>query len=277
MKRKWLYNKKVIITGASGGIGFAVAKILITKYNCTILGIARNVEKLQIAKESLKEFSNKFIYLSKDVSKKESWESIKDYLIENDFMPDVLINNAGFMLPFAKFEKYSDEEITEIVNTNLMSVINSTKILIPLLKKSSTPAIVNISSSAGRCAVVGQSMYCATKFAVKGFTDTLRVEYNKQIYVCGVYPGFIKTDILNRQNVDTKNNKLINKMMMPVDKAAKKIVKGIRKRRKQVCMGFDGRFLAFFSKVMPVYGPFIAAKVLKMSKMDLFNDVFDNE
>ena len=192
-------------------------------------------------------------------------------------MPDLLINNAGFMLPFAKFEKYSDEEINDIVNTNFMSIINSTKILLPLLRKSTTPAIVNISSAAGKCAVVGQSMYCATKFAVKGFTDTLRVEYNKQVYVCGVHPGFIKTDILNRQNVDTKNNKLINKMMMPVEKAAKKIVKGIRKRRKQICMGFDGRFLAFFAKVMPIYGPFIIAKVLKISKMDLFNDVFDNE
>lgn len=276
MKRKWLYNKKVIITGASGGIGFAVSKILIQKYGCTILGIARNEEKLKKAKERLGEFSNKFIYLSKDVSTKESWESIRDYLIETDFIPDILINNAGFMLPFAKFEKYSDEEIVEIVNTNLMSIINSTKILIPLLKKSNTPAIINVSSAAGKCAVVGQSMYCATKFAVKGFTDTLRVEYKNQIYVCGIHPGFIKTDILNRQNVDTKNNKLINKMMMPVDKAAKKIVKGIKKRKKQISMGFDGRFLSFCARFMPILGPYLIAKVLKMSKMDLFNDVFEN-
>lgn len=275
MKRNWLYNKKVLITGASGGIGFAVSKILIQKYGCTILGVARNEEKLKKAKESLGEFSDKFNYLSKDVSTKENWESIRDYLVEKDFMPDILINNAGFMLPFAKFEKYSDEEIIDIVNTNLISIINSTKIIMPLLMKSQTPALINVSSSAGKCAIVGQSMYCATKFAVKGFTDTIRVEYRKKAYVAGVLPGFIKTDILSRQNVETKDNKLINFMMMPVEKAAKKIVRGIKRRRKNICMGLDGRFLAFCSRVMPIYGPYIVAKVLKMSKLELFDDVFE--
>lgn len=275
MKRNWLYNKKVLITGASGGIGFAVSKILIQKYGCTILGVARNEEKLKKAKECLGEFSDKFNYLSKDVSTKENWESIRDYLVEKDFMPDILINNAGFMLPFAKFEKYSDEEIIDIVNTNLMSIINSTKIIMPLLMKSQTPALINVSSSAGKCAIVGQSMYCATKFAVKGFTDTIRVEYRKKAYVAGVLPGFIKTDILSRQNVETKDNKLINFMMMPVEKAAKKIVRGIKRRRKNICMGLDGRFLAFCSRVMPIYGPYIVAKVLKMSKLELFDDVFE--
>ena len=127
-------------------------------------------------------------------------------------------------MPFSTFDKYTDKEIDEIIYTNFISNVISTKTLLPLLKKSSTPAIVNISSAAGLCAVVGQSMYCATKFAVKGFTETLQQEYKNKIYVGGVYPGFIKTDILNRQNEKAKKNKLINKMMMPVEKASKKIV-----------------------------------------------------
>ncbi len=275
MRKNWLYDKKILITGASGGIGFAVSKLLIEKYNCTILGIARNEEKLINAKKSLGDKSDNFSYLIGDVSKLETWETIKNHLITIGFMPDVLINNAGFMLPFAKFEKYSENEIKEIIETNFMSVINATRILLPLLKKSSSPAIVNVSSAAGLCAVVGQSMYCATKFAVKGFTDTLRVEYRKQIYVCGIHPGFIKTDILNRQNVDTKSNKLINKMMMPLNKASKKIVKGLKRKKKRICMGFDGRSMSIFSRLMPSLTPTIIAKVLKTSKMDLFDDVFN--
>ena len=110
---------------------------------------------------------------------------------------------------------------------------------------------------------------------MKGFTETLQQEYKKQIYVGGVYPGFIKTDILNRQNVETKNNKLINKLMMPVQKASKKIVKGIHKKKKRMVMGFDGKSMSIFGKLFPKLTPTIITKVLKTSKLDLFKDVFD--
>lgn len=275
MKKKWIHNKTVIISGASGGLGFQICKNLIEKYDCNILGLARNEKKLLLAKESLGEKQDKFNYLIMDVSKKENWINLKNYLTNNNIKPDILINNAGFMLNFSKFDKYTEDEIEEIVNTNLMSCIYSTKILLPLIKESSTPSIINISSAAGLCAVVGQSMYCATKFGVKGFTETLQQDYKNQIYIGGVYPGFIKTDILNRQKVDTKNNKLINKLMMPVDKASKKIIKGIVKRKKRIVMGIDGKPMSFFGRIFPKTTPSIITSVLKSSKLDLFEDVFD--
>lgn len=189
-------------------------------------------------------------------------------------IPDILINNAGFMLPFKKFEDLSFSEIDEIVATDFVSYLNSVKFLMPLLKKSSSPAIINVSSSAGLCAVVGESMYCAVKFAVRGFTETLIQEYKKQIYVAGVYPGFIRTEILKRMSVTDKENKLINKFMMPVEKAAKKIVKGIARKKKRMVMGADGRSMSFFSRIMPGATPSIVAKVLKASGLELFSDVF---
>ena len=118
-------------------------------------------------------------------------------------------------------------------------------------------------------------MYCATKSAGKGFTETLQQDYKKEITVVGVYPGFIKTDILSRQNSDTKNNKLINKMMMPLDKATKKIVKAIHKRKKRLVTGFDGHSLSFFGRLFPKMTPSLVRKVLKASKLELFNGVFD--
>ena len=216
-----------------------------------------------------------FSYRLFDVSKKENWQNFYNELIENGTIIDVLINNAGFMLPFAKFEKYSEEEIDEIVKTNFTANLTSVKTLLPIIKKSSTPAIINISSAAGLCAVVGQSMYCATKFAMRGFTETLQQEYKKQIYVGGVYPGFIRTDILHRQSENAKNNKLINKLMMPVEKATKKIVKGISKKKKRTVMGFDVRSMSFFGRIMPKLTPNIITAVLKASKLEMFNEVFD--
>ena len=275
MKKNWLTNRTVIITGASGGLGFSIAKLLINKYNCKVIGIARSKEKMLSAIQTLGDKKDNFSYHLFDVSVKDNWIDFYNFLIKNEIKIDLLINNAGFMLPFAKFDKYSDKEIEEIINTNFLSVVTATKTLFPLLKQSNTPAIVNISSAAGLCAVVGQSMYCATKFAVKGFTETLQQDYRKQIYVGGVYPGFIRTDILNRQYGKSKDSKLVAKFMYPLNKATRKIVKGISKRKKRIVFGFQGRTISLLSRLFPKSAPTIIAKVLKASKLDMFDQAFD--
>ena len=275
MSKKWLIGKTVVITGASGGLGFNVAKLLIEKYDCKIIGIARNEQKMLKNIETLGNKKANFSYRIFDVSLRENWLEFYNYLTLNNISIDILINNAGFMLPFSKFTNYTDSEIDEIVNTNFMSVVYSTKILFDYINKSPTPAIINISSAAGRCIVVGQSMYCATKFAVRAFTETLQQDFKGQLYLGGVYPGFIRTDILNRKNGKDKANKLVNALMMPVEKASKKIVKGIAKKKKHIAMGLDGRSMSFFSRVFPRLTPTIIRKVLKISKLDLFSDVFD--
>lgn len=275
--RNWLNNKTVIITGASGGIGFNVAKILIEKYDCKVIGIARNPEKMNAAISTLNDKAENFTPLFFDVSKKENWTAFCEYLETKKITPDILFNNAGFMLPFKKFEYLSDEEIDEIINTNLRAGIFAVHSLIPFLKKSSSPAVINVASAAGNCAVVGESMYCATKFAVKGFTETLRQEYKKTMYVGGIYPGFIRTNILHRMSVDDKENKLINKLMMPVEKAAKKIVKGMSRKKSSIIMGIDGRSMSCFGRLFPKATPALVTKVLKSSGLDLFSDVFDEQ
>ena len=275
MKKTWLYNKTVVVSGASGGLGFAISKLLIEKYGCKIIGIARNENKILAAKESLGENSDKFSYRLFDVSERNNWINFKNELINNGIKIDVLINNAGFMLPFKKFEKYTDDEIDEIIKTDFASVVIATKTLMPLIKQSETPAIVNVSSAAGLCAIVGESLYCASKFAVRGFTETLQQDYKKQIYVGGIYPGFIKTDILSRQVKDAKNDKVIGKFMMPLDKSAKKIVKGIAKRRKRIIFGYQARFLSLFGRLFPKFTPSLIRKVFKISKVELFDQIFD--
>ncbi len=275
MKNNWLNNKIVIISGASGGLGFGIAKMLIEKYNCKVIGIARNEEKIKRAIQSLGEKSNLFDYRIFDVNDKNSWLSFREELETKKIIPDILINNAGFMLPFARFEKYSDKEITDIINTNFIAHVNAIKIFLPLLKKSSSPSIINICSAAGLCAVAGESMYCATKFAMKGFTETLQQEYKNKIYIAGIYPGFIKTDILQRQTLDSKSNKLIDKFMMPLDKAVNKIVKRIARRKKRTVIGFDGRFMWSFSRTLPSLTPTLITTVFKKSKLEMFKDIFE--
>ncbi len=273
--KNWLYNKTVIITGASGGLGFTLAKLLIEKYNCNVIGIARNEQKLISNAQLLGENKQKFSYKLFDVSVYENWVNFKNYLTQNNVTPDVLINNAGFMLPFSKFEGYTATDIERITSTNFLSVTYAVKELLPLIKQSNTPAIINVSSASALCAVVGQSMYTATKFALRGLTDTLRVE-NKGVYVAGIYPGFIKTDIFGKTEFDEKTKKLLDKFMMPVDKAGKKIVRQISKKRKNVVIGFDGKLLKFGGKYMPKTFPKLMKKVLKSAKLSIFNDALED-
>ncbi len=275
MKKNYLYNKTVVITGASGGLGFAISKILIEKYNCKIIGIARNEQKMLNSIETLGNKKENFCYYLFDVSKRENWQDFYQKLQDNQIKIDLLINNAGFMLPFEKFEYATDKDIDDIVQTNFMANVYSIKTLMPLIKQSSSPAIINICSSAGLLAVVGQSMYSATKHAVHGLTESLIQEYKKQVYISGIYPGFIKTDILNRQNLDEKSKRLVNKFMMPVEKASKKIVKAIKKKKKKYVLGFDGKFMGCFGRIFPRTTTSIITKVLKSSKLEMFSDTFD--
>ena len=277
MKKSWLNGKKVVISGASGGLGFSIAKMLIEEYGCTVIGIARNEKKILASMETLGENKDKFSYQLFDVSIKENWLAFYNYLNDNYIQIDLLINNAGFMLPFKKFEKITDQEIDEIINTDFVSVVNSTKILLPLIKQSKTPAIVNISSAAGLLAVAGESMYCATKFAVRGFTETLQQDYKNKVYFGGVYPGFIKTDILSRQVKDAKNDRILGKFMMSIEKATKKIVKGISKKKKRIAFGYQARSMSLLARLFPKCGPSIITTAFKASKFPLFDEVFSED
>ena len=274
MKNNWLNNKTVVISGASGGIGFNLAKILIEKYNCKVIGIGRNEQKFLNNIELLGEKKSNFSYKLFDVSVKENWQDFFDYLVKTNTCVDVLINNAGFMLPFLKLEDIKDEDIEEIIKTNLTSYVHSTRIMLPLIKRSNTPAIINVSSAAGLSPVVGESLYCLTKYGVRGFTETLQQDY-KDIYFGCIHPGFIKTNLMDRMEISNKQNGIIDKVMMPVEKASKKIIKGISKRKKRIVIGLDGRSMHILYRLMPRLGPTIITKVLKLSKLEMFENIFD--
>ena len=179
------------------------------------------------------------------------------------------------MLPFLKFDDYSDEQIEEIIATDFKAVIYATKTLFPLLKQSVCPTIINISSVAGKCAVVGQSMYCATKFAVKGFTETLQQEYGKKFYIAGIYPGFIRTNILHKMSDADQKNSLIDKMMKPLDSAVDKMVKGIKRKKRAISMGVDGKTIGTLVRFFPKTTAKAVTYGFKKSGLELFNE--DND
>lgn len=267
-----LKEKRVIISGASGGIGRELAKRLADEYRCKVIGIGRNENKLIGLKRSLKN-AELFEYRIFDVSLQENWLSFARELESAGVTPDMVINNAGFLLPFAKAELHSADDAREILSTNYLSCVYSFSALLPLLERSAAPAFVNVSSSAALAPVAGTALYSASKAAVKSYTECLAMDYKNKIYVAGVYPGFTKTDIFSRQKSGTDSG-IIEKVCMPADKAVRRIIKKLSRKKTRIVTGADAKAMGFFYRMCPTLTPKAIRGVLKKSNLEIFKDVF---
>lgn len=278
MSECWLNSKTVVVTGASGGMGAGIAATLIKKHNCTVIGVARSEPKmLKFIEELGPQYKDKFSYKLFDVSVKENWESFAEELKENGTKIDVLINNAGILPKFKRFDRYSYEEIDRAMNINFYSCIYSTKTLLPLILESTTPAVVNVDSSAALMTLAGTSMYSASKAALKGFTEALRVEFKGKMYVGLVCPGFTKTDIFRDQKNDGgKGQKVMDMISTDCDLMVKMIMFGIEHQRPMMVHGVDAHAMSVFDRLLPVKGSELFSTVMKLADIDLFKEVFND-
>lgn len=275
MKKCWLNNKTVIVTGASSGIGRGITVKLIKEYNCTVLGVARSEEKMKSLVAELGEYGDRLTYRLFDVSKRDNWKSYAEHLQEKGIKPDILINNAGILPEFKSFERFSAEEFENTIGVNFYGAVYSIKELLPIILESSTPAIINIDSSAALMPLAGTCAYSASKAALKAFTEAVREELRGRCYVGVICPGFTKTDIFRSQNLTEKREeKIICAVSTSLDYAVKRIIKSIRKRRELTVIGADAQFMKIFGRLMPVKGGKAVSAILKKSGFKLFDGVF---
>ena len=275
MKKCWLNNKTVIVTGASSGIGRGITVKLIKEYNCTVLGVARSEEKMKSLVAELGEYGERLSYRLFDVSKRDNWKSYAEHLQEKGIKPDILINNAGILPEFKSFERFSVEEFENTIGVNFYGAVYSIKELLPIILESSTPAIINIDSSAALMPLAGTCAYSASKAALKAFTEAVREELRGRCYVGVICPGFTKTDIFRSQNLTEKREeKIIRAVSTSLDYAVKRIIKSIRKRRELTVIGADAQFMKIFGRLMPVKGGKAVSAILKKSGFKLFDGVF---
>lgn len=275
--KNWLKDKVVLITGASSGIGKEIAKLLILNYNCTILGVARNEDRLKAFKDSLEDKQNKFLYTTADVSKEEDWNKIYDFAKDKNCT--ILINNAGTMLPFSSADKVSSEQAKKLFDTNFFSVTYGYKTFCNDFRKNKDCAIINISSVSAVASLPGTSYYSASKSALTAFSKITASEERKNFFIATYLPGTTQTNLFSSKDnskpvVDEKAEKLLNKISSTSEKMAKKIVKAMAKKKKYKVFGFDAKLLKFFNKLMPIKSSDIYLKVYKKSKLSCFEDVF---
>ena len=182
-------NNIVFITGASRGIGLAIAN-LFNKNGYDVIGSARNHFEFNPAnKDSL------MLPVQLDITNRESISKFIKDLKEKDLIPNIIINNAGITSD-QLFMRMSDDSWDSVINTNLTGVFNISKAFMKNLIKAKSGRIINISSVSGLMGNPGQVNYSSAKAALGGFTKSLAKEVgSRNITVNSIAPGFIDTDM----------------------------------------------------------------------------------
>lgn len=223
-KMRKLFNKNVVITGASSGIGEMVALKLAEK-GANLILIARSGEKLKkISRKINQETSGKCVYYQLDVSDTTQVNVIFNQIFEEVGEIDILLNNAGFAI----FDTFNEAEMEDIINmfeVNVIGLMAITKAVLPSMVEKNSGHIINIASQAGKLATAKSSGYAATKHAVLGFTNSLRMELaNTNIDVSAVNPGPIETSFFEIADKSGNYVKNVKKYMLKPDYVADKIV-----------------------------------------------------
>ena len=187
-----LKNKKVLITGATGGIGGSLVKKFLS-LNAEVLGTGTNSEKL----EKLKNDFNKIKIKKFDISSHSEIEKFIDEVFEELGGLDILINNAGINRDNLSL-RMKDEEWQKVIDVNLSSTFLLSKYAIKKMLKGNSGRVINITSIVGHTGNIGQSNYAASKAGTIGMSKSLSIEYaKKNITVNCVSPGFIVSDMTN--------------------------------------------------------------------------------
>ena len=174
----------------------------------------------------------------------------------------ILINNAGVSIFTGNFEHTPLEEFEWLINVNMWGVIRLTKAFYPYFLAQNTGHIVNLSSIFGLGGMEGNSAYCTSKFAVRGFTETLRMELaDTNISTTVVYPSGVKTNIVSSQvpKGGHTNEEMLQKVAKKFEKNAKitaesaslQILDAVEKRKQRVVIGSDGKMFDFLTRILP--------------------------
>jgi dehydrogenase/reductase SDR family protein 7B len=250
---KYFSGKVVIITGASSGIGKACA-FAFANAGAEVVLASRNADELKKVSEEISKLGSKSIYVSTDVSKENDCKNLIDETIKNFGRIDVLINCAGISMR-ALLKDVQLDVIRQVMEINFWGTVYCTKFALPNLLQTKG-SVVGVSSIAGKTGLPGRTGYSASKFAMEGFLQTVRIEnLKKGLHVLVACPGFTASNIRNaalnasgeKQGESPRNE---NKMMQP-EVVAEKILQAVVKRKRDLVLTSEGKLTVLLSKFFP--------------------------
>ncbi len=255
-----LTGRTAVVTGAAGGIGRAIATSL-ARRGCNLALADINEENLH---KTAAEIAAQGVRVSKhhlDVSDRDAVAALPQQVAAEHDRVDVLVNNAGVALA-GTFEQVTETDFEWLFGINFWGVVRMTRAFLPLLHNSDEARIVNLSSVFGIIAPPGNTAYSASKFAVRGFSESLRHELRKtRIGVTVVHPGGVATSIVRNARMprtnspeedEAKRKSFEAVLTLPPEIAGETIVRGVENRKARVLVGSDAKMLALIERLMPV-------------------------
>lgn len=249
-------NKVVVITGAGSGIGRELARQFAGAGAKLVLN-DWNHDSLTATWEELPETSQGYMQAF-DVGDRNAVETFAAAARKALGGIDVVINNAGITQQITPAIYGTVEDYEKILQVNLWGVIYGTLAFLPFLRENGGGCLVNISSVFGLMGCPGQAPYCVSKFAVRGFTETLRVEMRGTgLQVVCVHPGGIKTNIARNAlvNNETAHERFVTRFdkmaRTTAPEAAETIISGIKRGKNRITIGSDARFIDKITRLMP--------------------------
>lgn len=199
-----LKDKTVLITGGSEGLGFSLAQLLVKK-GADVHVTGRTSSKLDDAAKFI-DAKNFHTHVA-DVS---NYEEMQNILMDIGDDIEVLVNNAGIWIE-GQLESYDHEYMSTVIDVNVKGVIYTTRLVLPSMLRDNEGIILNICSTSGLGPRANQSVYSASKYAVKGFTECLSVDLqDTDIRVVGFYPGGMNTKLFEKAGAEKEVSKWMN-------------------------------------------------------------------
>lgn len=266
------------VTGAASGIGRALALELAAR-GCDLALADRDEAGLQaVAAEIAKAQTRKVTVHRVDVSEPGQIEAFAQSALAAHPGLNIVINNAGVAL-LGQFGEIDQAQMEWLMNINFWGVVHSTRAFLPHLSRQREAHIVNLSSIFGIIAPPGQTAYSASKFAVRGFSESLRHELQmaaSPVRLSVVHPGLIATDIARNSPASTgiadnaRRAELIERFdalaSKPPAAAAQRIILGIEKNQPRILIGSDARFMDLMQRLRPAaYWPVLARLMERMA------------
>lgn len=246
-------DKVVVITGASSGIGYALAYEFAALDAKIVMG-ARTTEKLAQMADDLRQRGTETLYVATDVTREEDCKNLINQAVNHFGKIDILICNAGISMR-ALFDQVDLEVLKRLMDVNFWGTVYCTKYALPYIQ-AVKGSIVGVSSVAGFHGLPGRTGYSASKYAMTGFLETLRIEnLKKGVHVMIAAPGFTASNVrfsaLTADGSAQGDSPRKEEKMMTAPEVAHRIARGIHSRKRTLLMEFDGRATVLIKKIAP--------------------------
>lgn len=247
-----------VVTGAGSGIGKELIQQLAQAGYAIAAADINEAQLLEVAEVIRESAQQQLQTYALDVADEDAFNRFAEKVQQDFGRVDLVINNAG-ITRVGDFMHTGPEAFKKVMDVNFWGVVYGSRAFLPALLQS-RGTLVNISSLFGIIGVPGQASYCASKFAVRGFTESLRQELKDTgVHVACVHPGGIRTNIARNAELDQKDldhEKIIKTMeekalTMPASKAAGIILRGAERRSKRILIGNDARLIDLFQRLFP--------------------------